>query len=106
MGNICYGQDHPDAVASSIELARRASEISQTGKWNYPEIPSRPLTNQWKEEAKVVVTSNNWKEFHNWLKTSRLKYRSSVSAFASTVCRLNSIRSKVNLLTFGKPCNV
>ena len=106
MGNICYGQDHPDAVASSIELARRASEISQTGKWNYPEIPSRPLVNQWKEEAKVVVTSNNWKEFHNWLKTSRLKYRSSVGLKEATVFRLNSIRSKVNLLTFGRSFNV
>ena len=88
-----------------IELARRAKEM-KTGKWNYPEIPSRPLVNQWKEEQGVVGTSNDWKSFHNWLKTSRLKYRSSVSAFASTVFRLNSIRSTVNLLSFGKPCNV
>jgi len=105
MGNISYGHLFPDAIASSIELARRAKEM-KTGKWTYPEIPSRPLTNQWKEESKVVGTTNDWKSFHNWLKTSKLKYRSSVSAFASTVFRLNSIRSTVKLITFGKSCNV
>jgi hypothetical protein len=106
MGNICYGHQYPDAIASSIELARRAGEMKETGNWNYPEIPSRPLTNQWKEESKVVGTTKDWKSFHNWLKTSKLKYRSSVSAFASTVLRLNSRRSTVNLISFGKSYNV
>lgn len=108
IGNICYGNKHPDAVAASIELARRASEMksSQTRRWAYPEIPSRSLVNQWKEEQGIVGTSKDWKSFHNWLKTSKLKYRSSVDSFKSTVFRLNSIRSKVNLLTFGKSCNV
>jgi hypothetical protein len=106
MGNISYGHLYPDAIASSIELARRAGEMKETGKWTYSEVPSRPLTNQWKEESKVVGTTNDWKSFHNWLKTSKLKYRSSVAAFASTVFRLNSIRSKVTLVTFGKACNV
>ena len=108
IGNICYGNEHPDAIASSIELARRASEmqVSQTGRWAYPELPSRPLVNQWKEEQGVVSTSKDWKSFHNWLKTSKLKYRSSVGLKEVTVFRLNSIRSKVNLLTFGDSYNV
>ena len=81
-------------------------QVSQTGRWAYPELPSRPLVNQWKEEQGVVSTSKDWKSFHNWLKTSKLKYRSSVGLKEATVFRLNSIRSKVNLLTFGKSCNV
>jgi len=105
MGNICYGHQYPDAIASSIELARRAKEM-KTGKWTYPVIPSCTLSNQWKEETGNVKLGNNWKQFHNWLKTSKLKYRSSVSAFASTVFRLNSIRSTINLITFGESSNV
>ena len=106
MGNICYGHLFPDAIASSIELARRAGKIKETRKWAYPELPSRPLVNQWKEEQGVVGTSTDWKSFHNWLKTSKLEYRSSVDSFKSTVFRLNSIRSTVNLVSFGRSCNV
>ena len=105
MGNICYGHQYPDAIASSIELARRAREM-KTGKWTYPEIPNCVLSNQWKEETNQDSLGNDWKSFHNWLKTSKLKYRSSVDSFESTVFRLNSIRSTVNLISFGRSCNV
>jgi hypothetical protein len=101
IGNILYGRNHPDAIASSIELARRALEIKKSQHWSYPGFIDHPLLNRWKEETREELISGTWKSFHCWLKTSKVKYRSSVEDFSSTVFRLNSKRSKVNLLAFG-----
>lgn len=74
IGNV-LNPNLPDPIAASTEIARRGYEIIiQKSKKFYPALP--PITHLedlWKETN--VPGFSNWKELHDWIKNSGLKYR-------------------------------
>lgn len=65
----------PDPVAASAEIARRGYEVViKKSKQFYPSLPTQGyLEDRWKKTNLPVVTT--WKELHDFLKNSKLKYR-------------------------------
>ena len=100
IGNVLYGQNYPDMVASSIEISRRGFHKWQKN-WFYPKlIEVNDLSNRWKEEKDLIY--KNWIELFNVItKTLKLNYRSSLNDFKFRVFRLNNIKSKINLYCFN-----
>ena len=99
MGNILHGEEHPDMVASSIEISRRGYHKWQKG-WFYPKLVKKEdLSNRWKEAKDW--TYKNWRELYSATKTLKLNYRSSLNNFKFRVLRLNNIKSKVFLYSFS-----
>lgn len=95
IGNVLH-KDLPDPLASSAEIAQRGFRLIITkNKQFYPELPSKTyLEELWKQTE--VPEVQDWKEFHSWLKNSKVKYR--VSVPKETVFRkFKSKNSKVNL---------
>lgn len=100
IGNVLYGKQYPDMVASSIEISRRGFHKWQKN-WFYPKlIEVNDLSNLWKEEKDLIY--KNWTELFNVItKTLKLNYRSSLNDFKFRVFRLNNIKSKINLYCFN-----
>lgn len=100
IGNVLYGKQYPDMVASSIEISRRGFHKWQKN-WFYPKlIEVNDLSNLWKEEKDLIY--KNWIELFNVItKTLKLNYRSSLNDFKFRVFRLNNIKSKINLYCFN-----
>lgn len=65
----------PDPVAASAEIARRGYECyTKKSKKFYPElIAQKYIEDRWKKTDMLVIS--NWKELHDFLKNSKLKYR-------------------------------
>ena len=78
IGNFVHGGDNtPDMVAASIEIARRAYKKFEKG-WFQPSFVSKQrlkqvLGNQWKEELGLGYQS--WKGLSGEIKELKLKYR-------------------------------
>lgn len=73
IGNLVYS--YPDPISASCEIARRGYEcIIQKLKSFYPKLQISSVTSQWKD-----LLQNNefisWKEIHEFIKNSKLKYR-------------------------------
>lgn len=95
IGNILYGNNYPDPISASIEIARRGYKKFEKN-WFYPNLPNNEdLSNQWKEAKDWSY--GNWKELISHIKTSKLNYRSSLNSFKFKVFRLNNIKSMINL---------
>lgn len=77
IGNLMH--TYPDPISASCEIARRGYEcIIQKLKKFYPKLDINSVTCQWKD----ILQNNNftsWKEFHEFIKNSKLKYRISWS---------------------------
>lgn len=72
VGNLAYGGENtPDMVAASIELARRAYKKFNKG-WFYPRFSIQFRDEQWKQTLGSV---ENWKELFRKIKETGLKYR-------------------------------
>ena len=70
----------PDPVAASTEIARRGYRltISKNGQF-YPELPAKSyIEDRWKKPD--VPDFKEWKELHDWLKLTGLKYRVDVGS--------------------------
>jgi IS605 OrfB family transposase len=99
IGNVLYGQKHPDMIASSIEISRRGFHKWQKN-WFYPRlVTNKNLLNLWKEAKDFSY--NNWKELFSVIKILKLNYRSSLEDFTFRVFSLNNIKSKVFLYSFS-----
>ena len=75
IGNILH-TEHPDPIAASMEIARRGieSRIKKGSMKFYPAmVDIQVLRNRWKEE--LIPEIYTWKELHDWLKATGLKYR-------------------------------
>lgn len=74
IGNV-MNPNLPDPVAASAEIARRGFEVViKKSKQFYPSLPTQGyLEDRWKKTDLPVVTT--WKELHDFLKNSKLKYR-------------------------------
>lgn len=74
IGNV-MNPELPDPIAASAEIARRGFEIFiKKSKKFYPSLPTiRYLEDRWKKTDLPVIKT--WKELHDFLKNSKLKYR-------------------------------
>lgn len=74
IGNI-LNPTLPDPIAASCEIAQRGYRIVVTkNKMFYPSLPSTgTLKDQWKKTD--LPEFKDWKELHNWLKNSKMRYR-------------------------------
>ena len=96
IGNLNH--NYPDAIAASLELARRANFKYIKGKF-YPELISREsLFNHWKESVDWMYKS--WKELFDIIKMSELKYRHSLEEYSSRVFSKFYSKSKLTLYSF------
>ena len=96
IGNLNYS--YPDAIAASLELARRANFKYIKGKF-YPGLISKEsLFNRWKESIDWMFKS--WKELFDIVKKSELKYRHSLEEYSSRVFSKFYSKSKITLYGF------
>lgn len=65
----------PDPIAASSAIAKRGYElVIKKSKKFYPELPSiKELKDRWKETE--FPDFNSWKELHDFIKNSNLRYR-------------------------------
>ena len=102
IGNFVHGGDNtPDMVAASIEIARRAYKKFEKG-WFQPKFVENErlkqvLGNQWKEELGQGYQS--WKGLSGKIKESKLKYRFQLNPL-NAVFRKRNRKSYVKFLTF------
>ena len=102
IGNFVHGGDNtPDMVAASIEIARRAYKKFEKG-WFQPKFVENErlkhvLGNQWKEELGLGYQS--WKGLSGKIKESKLKYRFQLNPL-NAVFRKRNRKSYVEFLTF------
>ena len=102
IGNFVHGGNNtPDMVAASIEIARRAYKKFEKG-WFQPGFVSKQrlmqvLGNQWKEELGQGYQS--WKGLSGKIKESKLKYRFQLNP-SNAVFRKTNRKSYVKFLTF------
>jgi hypothetical protein len=78
IGNIMH-PDQPDPIAASMEIARRGIEsriVKGGGQFFPPIVNNEFLLNRWKEAAEWSYLT--WKELHQILKETGLKYRVSL----------------------------
>jgi len=68
IGNLCH--DSVDEVNSATEIARRGSCKYVKHLCLYPNLNS--IKHQWKD---VFIQQDSWKDIHNELKNSKVKYR-------------------------------
>lgn len=93
IGNLNY-RDHPDAIASSLEIGRRSYT-----KQFYPDLISvEALTKLWKQATRWSYQT--WKELYSKVKNLELKYRVSFDPKGLKVFSLNSIKSGVKTYCF------
>ncbi len=99
IGNILTS--YPDPIAASTEVARRGFElVVKKSKKFYPELPTlRDLEDRWKKTDFPVF--NSWKELHDFLKNSGLKYRISLP-LAEFFRKLKSSKSQVSVYNLDK----
>ena len=68
-----------DSIASALELGRRGFEFLNYEKGKnviFPFFDRITLSRQWKDEMKnLILSSKDWKDLHNKIKKSGLKYR-------------------------------
>jgi IS605 OrfB family transposase len=76
IGNLTYTKE-PDMVASSIEVARRGYFKYQKGTLYPVLIGIDALSDLWKE--KIEWSFKTWKELSDDIKSSKLKYRTSLA---------------------------
>jgi len=87
VGNFAYGGENtPDMVAASIEIARRAHKKFEKG-WFYPKFNVEKLDERWKQTLARVKT---WKGLFLKVKESKLKYR-----FQLLDCIQNAVSSSM-----------
>ena len=102
IGNFVHGGDNtPDMVAASIEIARRSYRKFEKG-WFQPKFVENErlkqvLGNQWKEELGQGYQS--WKGLSGKIKESKLKYRFQLDPLNAVVRKRNRKRD-VEFLTF------
>ena len=74
IGNV-MNPNLPDPIAASTEIARRGFEVMiKKSKQFYPSLPTQGyIEDRWKKTDLPVFTT--WKELHDFLKNSKLKYR-------------------------------
>ena len=102
IGNFVHGGDNtPDMVAASIEIARRSYRKFEKG-WFQPKFVENErlkqvLGNQWKEELGQGYQS--WKGLSGKIKESKLKYRFQLNPL-NAVFRKRNRKSYVEFLTF------
>jgi len=105
VGNVSYGDENtPDMVASSIEVARRVYKKFTKG-WFYPELKNaKNLQTLWKDD--VDRSSLNWKEIHQEIKKSGVKYRFQLEdSIPEAVFRFKTSKSKLRLNVFTNVYN-
>ena len=72
VGNFAYGGENtPDMVAASMEIARRAYRKFERG-WFYPKFNIRLRDEQWKQ---TLVAVDDWRVLFSKIKETGLKYR-------------------------------
>lgn len=72
VGNVAYGGENtPDMVAASIEIARRAYKKFDKG-WFYPRFNIQFRDEQWKQ---TLGSADDWKALFSKIKETGLKYR-------------------------------
>ena len=102
IGNFVHGGENtPDMVAASIEIARRAYKKFQKG-WYQPSFISEQriqqvLGNQWKKE--LMLDYMSWKGLSGIIKESKLKYRFQLNP-SNAVFRKRNRKSYIKFLTF------
>ena len=96
IGNLSY--NYPDAIAASLELARRANFKYIKGKFYPSLITKESLFNRWKESIDWMYKS--WKELFDIIKMSELKYRHSLEEYSSRVFSKFYSKSKITLYGF------
>lgn len=90
IGNFVHGGDNtPDMVAASIEIARRSYHKFKKG-WYQPKFVENErlkqvLGNQWKEELGLGYQS--WRGLVAEIKKSKLKYRFPLKAFNAVLSK-------------------
>lgn len=103
IGNCLY--DFSDPINASLEIGRRGYEViilklrSETGESKfYPEFKLNMIKDELRKQT-VDLDLNSWKDFHNWLKNSKVKYRVSLDAVKHPVFlrKFKCIQSKVEL---------
>ena len=92
IGNCMY--DYVDPVNASIEIGRRGFEcIIKKSKQFYPTFCLKEsLKHQWKEMVNDIT--DNWKEFYDLVKNTKLSYRVSLE---NINCSYNVFRKKVRM---------
>jgi hypothetical protein len=83
IGNVMY-RHLPDPCAAGKEIARRGQNKFVKSLCMYPEVDFTNLP---------VLTQ--WKELHNVLKNSKIKYRVPLEGISSDVFRFSSVRSGI-----------
>jgi hypothetical protein len=103
IGNITY--DNFDPISSSIEIGRRGFECYVQKKKDkfYPKF-NQQLILEWCRRKNIILESvgESWKEFNQFLKKSKMKYRISLNIDLFEVLRLNSTKSNVFLYNTSK----
>lgn len=99
VGNFAYGGENtPDMVAASIEIARRAYKKFNKG-WFYPRFNIQFRDEQWKQTLGPV---ENWKELFRKIKESKLKYRFQLLDYIqNAVFSKNYIQKCYSIYTFA-----
>ena len=100
VGNVQYGSTScPDAIAASIEIARRGFK-KYSKNWFYPKVKNvKTLAILWKDD--LEWNSLDWKNLFSLFKESKVKYRfPTVLDSVCSVFRLDSYKSYINLYNF------
>ena len=83
IGNILH-RNMPDPCAAACEISRRAKYKYVKKLCIYPEVnfSEIPILNQWKKEGLNDLTDcDSWKDLHDKLKNSAIKYRVPLDCF-------------------------
>lgn len=99
VGNFVYGGENtPDMVAASIEIARRAYKKFDKG-WFYPRFNIQFRDEQWKQTLGPV---DDWKGLFSKIKETGLKYRFLLRDYAqNAVFSKNYIQRCYSIYTFA-----
>ena len=99
VGNVAYGGENtPDMVAASIEIARRAYKKFDKG-WFYPRFNIQFRDEQWKQTLGPV---DDWKGLFSKIKETGLKYRFLLKdCLQNAVFSKNYIQKCYNIYTFA-----
>ena len=86
IGNILH-RDLPDPCAAAWEIARRGKYQYVKELCMYPKVDFSKIDilNRWKKEGVDLTKSIDWKELHDKLKDSGLKYRVALESLKSSV---------------------
>ena len=98
VGNIAYGGENtPDMVAASIEIARRAYKKFEKG-WFYPRFNIQFRDEQWKQTLGSV---EDWKGLFRKIKETGMKYRFLLRDYVqNAVFSKNYIQKCYSIYTF------